>query len=81
MRMSPPLSPTFPHLAPTLQNPLKPTPTPTFYRGVGVVGGKCGKVGNAPPTSRSARAAPLARLDPCNPLQAALPPRPKDTPQ
>lgn len=48
MTSPPPLSPTFPHLTPTLRKPLKPTPTPTFYRGVGVVGGKCGTVENYP---------------------------------
>ena len=53
----PPLSPTFPHLAPTLRKPLKSTPTPTFYRGVGIVGGKCRKVGNSPHfTERKGRA-------------------------
>lgn len=49
MSMSPLLSPTFPHLAPTLQKPLKPTPTPTFYRGVGVVGGEVREGQKIPP--------------------------------
>lgn len=48
MSAAPPPSPTFPHLTPTLWETLKSTPTPTFYRGVGVVGRKCGNVSNSP---------------------------------
>jgi hypothetical protein len=40
MMRLPPLTPTSPHLSPTLGFPPEPTPTPTFSRGVGVVGGE-----------------------------------------
>lgn len=35
-----PLAPTCPYLVPTLAFPPKAAPTPTLYRGVGVVGGR-----------------------------------------
>ena len=41
----PPLTPTY---TPTLQNPAKPTPTPTCYRGVGVGVGKWGRAEQYP---------------------------------
>ncbi|MDB5660448.1 MAG: hypothetical protein JWS10_3063 [Cypionkella sp.] len=41
----PPLTPTYPHLPPTLQKPITSPPTPTLYRGVGV---GVGEVGTAP---------------------------------
>jgi hypothetical protein len=40
MNCLPLLTPTYPYIAPTLGFPPKPTPTPTLYRGVGVVGGE-----------------------------------------
>jgi hypothetical protein len=42
----PPLTPTFPHLSPTLENPSQISPTPTLYRGVG----GWGEVGRLLPT-------------------------------
>lgn len=47
MRLPPP-SPTYPHPSPTLQNPTTLPPTPTFYWGVGVVGGKVKTLNTVP---------------------------------